>query len=343
MKIKNKLALPMLFALSMLSSPSIYAITYADCVSDPSNEIDCAHKTTAMISGFDQNGATVVGTRCSATLIYKDSIKYVFLTAGHCGFSWVTGIEPGGVNKPPADVASLGVTMDPVVIHPDPLRPAYFNNSQFVLGGIPVYYKLYGGGTVGGTVNAFNPSNDWGFMIFPANAVNPLTNKTIDQTWNPPIQTLAQDVGLSLDALVGSVNSPNKDLIFSASGYGIIEAVNFPGNNAGGAGSSSSSLGTLRVANDLAFRNMNGDLITYSTNPAKGNNGVCGGDSGGPQFYNLNGEDIQIGVASSGDGSCRSWGSSGRIDITPAIDFINCARAPGASIAALKQCGISKD
>ena len=46
----------------------------------------------------------------------------------------------------------------------------------------------------------------------------------------------------------------------------------------------------------------NANLLLASQNPARGNEGACGGDSGGPLFYDDPGSaSCQVGITSSGD------------------------------------------
>jgi hypothetical protein len=73
-------------------------------------------------------------------------------------------------------------------------------------------------------------------------------------------------------------------------------------------------------------------------NPARGYEGTCNGDSGGPNFHVANGTKIQVGVSSSGDRYCRATSLIARLDIPAAISFLSCA-ANATSPAAYSACG----
>ena len=77
---------------------------------------------------------------------------------------------------------------------------------------------------------------------------------------------------------------------FTAVGYGTGEAHNKPGEggNKGGAVNDPSKLGVRwQTSQTSAFSYMgkNSNLLLASQNPARGNEGACGGDSGGPLFH----------------------------------------------------------
>jgi MYXO-CTERM domain-containing protein len=61
-----------------------------------------------------------------------------------------------------------------------------------------------------------------------------------------------------------------------------------------------------------------------------GTHETCNGDSGGPAFMNINGQDVIVGVTSFGDSSCSEGGFDTRIDtITAFIDPFVQANDPG--------------
>jgi hypothetical protein len=79
-------------------------------------------------------------------------------------------------------------------------------------------------------------------------------------------------------------------------------------------------------------------IAVASMNPAQGYEGVCNGDSGGPNFHDANGSQIQVGVTSSGDRYCRATSLIARLDIPAAISFLSCA-ANATTPQAYSACG----
>ena len=71
---------------------------------------------------------------------------------------------------------------------------------------------------------------------------------------------------------------------------------------------------------------------------AKGENGTCNGDSGGPIFY----EDptlgrIQVSLVSGGDAPCRATNTGPGFSRQEAFDFINCGTVEG-DVSAVVAC-----
>jgi len=63
--------------------------------------------------------------------------------------------------------------------------------------------------------------------------------------------------------------------------------------------------------------------LRMSQNPATGDGGTCGGDSGGPAFWTQDdGTEILVGITSWGDPSCISTGFNYRVDIPQTQTFI---------------------
>ena len=67
-----------------------------------------------------------------------------------------------------------------------------------------------------------------------------------------------------------------------------------------------------------SFNSLNGGYLRLSQNPSTGNGGTCYGDSGGPNFLNLNGEQILVAITITGDTACRSTNVTYRLD-TPSV------------------------
>jgi len=63
--------------------------------------------------------------------------------------------------------------------------------------------------------------------------------------------------------------------------------------------------------------------LRLSQNPATGDGGTCGGDSGGPVFWTEeDGTEILVGITSWGDASCVAAGFNYRADIPETLTFI---------------------
>jgi len=70
------------------------------------------------------------------------------------------------------------------------------------------------------------------------------------------------------------------------------------------------------------FNSLNGGYLRLSQNPSTGNGGTCFGDSGGPNFLNVNGVRILAAITITGDSVCRSTNVTYRLDIASARNFL---------------------
>ncbi len=70
-----------------------------------------------------------------------------------------------------------------------------------------------------------------------------------------------------------------------------------------------------------SFNSLNGGYIRLSQNPSTGNGGTCFGDSGGPNFLPLGGQQILAAVTITGDSVCRSTNVDYRTDTASAQAF----------------------
>ena len=89
----------------------------------------------------------------------------------------------------------------------------------------------------------------------------------------------------------------------------------------------------------FSYLGRNRNLLLASQNPARGDEGTCGGDSGGPLFHGD--PELQVGVTSSGDAICRATSLIARTEGAEATAFLGCVRAastPGAAEA----CGCTE-
>ena len=77
-----------------------------------------------------------------------------------------------------------------------------------------------------------------------------------------------------------------------------------------------------RMYSFSSFNSLNRGYIRLSQNPSTGNGGTCFGDSGGPNFMNLNGQQIIGAITITGDSVCRSTNVDYRLDTTSAQGFL---------------------
>lgn len=70
------------------------------------------------------------------------------------------------------------------------------------------------------------------------------------------------------------------------------------------------------------FNSLNGGYIRLSQNPSTGNGGTCFGDSGGPDFLTVNGQQILAAITITGDSVCRSTNVDYRLDTASAQGFL---------------------
>ena len=119
-----------------------------------------------------------------------------------------------------------------------------------------------------------------------------------------------------------------KDAVFTAVGYGVQNRV------VGGGVPFFQDVNPIpRMYAFSSFNSLNKGYIRLSQNPATGNGGTCFGDSGGPDFMNLNGQLILAAITITGDSVCRSTNVDYRLDTTSAQGFLAYVNAAfGTSI-----------
>ena len=76
-----------------------------------------------------------------------------------------------------------------------------------------------------------------------------------------------------------------------------------------------------------SFNSLNGGYLRLSQNQSTGNSGTCFGDSGGPNFLTVNGEQILVAITITGDSVCRSTNVVYRLDIASAQAFLAAVNA----------------
>ena len=77
-----------------------------------------------------------------------------------------------------------------------------------------------------------------------------------------------------------------------------------------------------------SFNSLNGGYLRLSQNPATGDGGACFGDSGGPNFLTVDGQQIIVSITITGDTVCRSTNVVYRLDTVSAqgfLAFVNAA------------------
>ncbi len=82
-----------------------------------------------------------------------------------------------------------------------------------------------------------------------------------------------------------------------------------------------------RMYSFSSFNSLNGGYIRLSQNNSTGNGGTCFGDSGGPNFMNLNGQTIIAAITITGDSVCRSTNVDYRLDTVSAQGFLSYVNA----------------
>ncbi|HEV2834219.1 MAG TPA: trypsin-like serine protease [Pyrinomonadaceae bacterium] len=88
-----------------------------------------------------------------------------------------------------------------------------------------------------------------------------------------------------------------------------------------------------RMFSFSSFNSLNGGYIRLSQNPSTGNGGTCFGDSGGPNFLTVNGQQLIAAITITGDSVCRSTNVDYRLDTPSAQGFLAAVNAAfGTSI-----------
>lgn len=77
-----------------------------------------------------------------------------------------------------------------------------------------------------------------------------------------------------------------------------------------------------RMFSFSSFNSLNGGYIRLSQNPSTGNGGTCFGDSGGPNFMTVNGQQLIVAITITGDSVCRSTNVDYRLDTVSAQGFL---------------------
>jgi hypothetical protein len=113
-----------------------------------------------------------------------------------------------------------------------------------------------------------------------------------------------------------------KNAVFTPVGYGVQNRV------VGGGVPFFQDLNPIpRMFAFSSFNSLNGGYIRLSQNPSTGNGGTCFGDSGGPNFLTVNGQQILAAITITGDSVCRSTNVDYRTDTVSAQSFLAAVNA----------------
>ncbi len=328
LKFKRKLLIP-ITTLMVLFTSATWAITNGvpDC-QDNANNIGCQHPNVVSLSGFKVDPDTeqlVSAVRCSGSVLKRTENMLIIITAGHCAQGYIDQLNSG-------TLVSLGVSFD-ALIEKNVDTPSVWGPSQYILGGKPLLYKQYAP-----SFNAFNVQYDYGLIAFP------LVNGT-GTTVGGEVVNVSSIQPVTLPPL-GLANSFIHNVtLFTNVGYGTGSRFTESGKADKGSPSAPNydTFGIRYVSTNTLFNGFSGkaqNLIKASMNPARGFNGTCGGDSGGPQFYNANGSELIISVTSSGDSVCRSTALNARLDISAAQNFMKQCAYDVSSISAFTSCSL---
>jgi hypothetical protein len=145
-------------------------------------------------------------------------------------------------------------------------------------------------------------AGDIGVLLLPAQRTNGITPAKLPT------------LGL-LDQLAAGGGLRNA--VFTAVGYGVQNRTVGQGNP------------TFQDPNPVprrfafsSFAALNPGYLRLSQNPALGNGGTCFGDSGGPNFLDVNGTQVLVASTVTGDAVCRATNVDYRLDIASARAFL---------------------
>lgn len=258
---------------------------------------------------------------CSGSLVHRDAEKVVILTAAHCTDAWADQIAAGTLD-------SVGVSFD----QNNQVNGKTTDATFYVRGGVPISFPAK---------DAPFEKFDYGLVVFSTSMENAI-GQTVSDRWGAlsPVQVApAPDY---LANLIAGVPNPTKTLSFTAVGYGTGEKFPIPGQETGPATPAGDNLSTFLIryiAEGLTFNAHNpvNDVLRLSMNIAKGEEGTCNGDSGGPIFYQDQSLGrVQVSVVSGGDAPCRATNTGPGLSRPEAFDFVGCASVAGDADAVVE-------
>ena len=152
----------------------------------------------------------------------------------------------------------------------------------------------------------FNPaqsdSGDIGVLILPTRSTRGITPAAL-----PTLELL--------DRL--SAQNGLHGAIFTPAGYGVQNRV-----VGGGVPFFTDANPVPRMFAFSSFDALNPGYLRLSQNPSTGDGGTCFGDSGGPNFFDVDGRRTLVATTVTGDAVCRSTNVVYRLDTTAAREFL---------------------
>jgi hypothetical protein len=308
-----RLAALLSVALVVMAASSALAITWGV------EDLDGEYPNVASVRGVVE-ATNTVRSSCSGSLLHVDEQKIVVLTAAHCTDSWTGQIAAGSLD-------SVGVSFDQNNV----IAGSFSDATFYVRGGVPVSFPAK---------DAPFEKFDYGMVVFDVDAVNAV-GETIEGRWGPlmPVQLPPDET--YLPGLIAANQTTRGSLVFTAVGYGTGEKFPIPGEQTGPANPAGTNFETFPIrfiADNLTYgaHNPVNDVLRLSMNIAKGENGTCNGDSGGPIFFE--GTDlgrVQVSLVSGGDAPCRATNTGPGFSLPEAFDFVGCATVSGGADAVL--------
>jgi hypothetical protein len=312
---RTRLVILLSVALVVMAASSAFAITWGV------EDLDGEYPNVASVRGVVE-ATNTVRSSCSGSLLYVDEQKIVVLTAAHCTDSWAGQIAAGSLD-------SVGVSFDQNNV----IGGSFSDATFYVRGGVPVSFPAK---------DAPFEKFDYGMVVFDVDDVNSVGDgETIEERWGAltPVQ-LPPDENY-LPGLIADNRTTRDALVFTAVGYGTGEKFPIPGEETGPANPAGTNFDTFPIrliAGNLTYNAHNpvNDVLRLSMNIAKGENGTCNGDSGGPIFF----EDavlgrVQVSLVSGGDAPCRATNTGPGFSLPEAFDFVGCATVEGGADAVL--------
>jgi len=307
-----------LLALFAVTLVALLIFSTAQAITWGREDLDGEYPNVASVRGIveAENRASV---SCSGSLLHIDSQKVVILTAAHCTDGWTARIAAGSLD-------SVGVSFDQNNV----IDGSFSDATYYVRGGVPISFPAK---------DAPFEKLDYGMVVFPINAVNSV-GESIEDRWPglAPVQ-LSPDENYLPDLL--SNKRARKSLTFTAVGYGTGENFPIPGEETGPANASGVNYDTFPIryiADYLTYNAHNpvNDVLRLSMNIAKGENGTCAGDSGGPIFYqDENLGRVEVSLVSGGDAPCRATNTGPGFSRQEAFDFVECGMVDGDANAVI--------
>jgi V8-like Glu-specific endopeptidase len=206
----------------------------------------------------------------------------VFLTASHCTVFFEQDLAPAGY--------TAAVSFD----NPIPFADLTSGSTNLVTVTQVVTNPLYN--------QAQSDSEDIAVLRLDSKQTRGITPAVLPQAGL--LDTLSAQNGL-------------KNAVFTAVGYGLQNRV-----TGGGPPFFQDRNPVPRMYAFSGFNSLNGGYVRLSQNPATGSGGTCFGDSGGPNFLNVNGTRTLVAITITGDSVCRSTNVDYRLDTSMARAFL---------------------